>query len=78
MLRILLQDIVCRAAIAWEAEKPLDVVDITVAPPQVRHAVGVLPTRDCQSDCHADTGAADCCSAARMLVWRVKWRVRDR
>ena len=29
------QDIVCRAAIAWEAEKPLEVVDITVAPPQV-------------------------------------------
>lgn len=30
-----LQDITCKAAIAWEAEKPLEVVDITVAPPQV-------------------------------------------
>lgn len=30
------QDITCKAAIAWEAEKPLEVVDITVAPPQVR------------------------------------------
>jgi hypothetical protein len=31
-----LQDITCKAAIAWEAEKPLEVVDITVSPPQVR------------------------------------------
>ena len=30
------QTITCKAAIAWEAEKPLDVVDIEVAPPQAR------------------------------------------
>lgn len=30
-----MQTITCKAAIAWEAEKPLEVVDIDVAPPQV-------------------------------------------
>ena len=29
------QPIECRAAVAWEAEKPLDVTTVTVAPPQV-------------------------------------------
>ncbi len=30
------QPIECTAAVAWEAEKPLDVTTVTVAPPQVQ------------------------------------------
>ncbi len=32
---VMVQPIECRAAVAWEAEKPLDVTTVTVAPPQV-------------------------------------------
>ena len=28
------QDIVCKAAIAWAAKEPLDIVDVKVAPPK--------------------------------------------
>jgi len=30
------QPIVCKAAVAWEAKKPLEIIDVTVAPPQAR------------------------------------------
>jgi S-(hydroxymethyl)glutathione dehydrogenase / alcohol dehydrogenase len=41
-----LQTITCKAAIAWEAEKPLDVVDIEVAPPQVGLPINRLQGSD--------------------------------
>jgi hypothetical protein len=33
------QTITCKAAVAWEANKPLEIVDVEVAPPQVCHVL---------------------------------------
>jgi hypothetical protein len=38
------QTITCKAAVAWEANKPLEILDVEVAPPQVRHVPRPPPT----------------------------------
>ena len=45
--------ITCKAAVAWEAKKPLDITDIQVAPPkagEVRVKVGGV-----RADCNIDS-----------------------
>lgn len=51
------QTITCRAAIAWEAEKPLEVVDIEVAPPQAGEVrIKVVATALCHTDAYTLSG----------------------
>mmetsp|Transcript_10237 Transcript_10237/g.30833 ORF Transcript_10237/g.30833 Transcript_10237/m.30833 type:complete len:390 (+) Transcript_10237:72-1241(+) len=51
------KDIVCKAAIAWEAEKPLEVVDISVAPPQAGEVrIKVVATALCHTDAYTLSG----------------------
>ncbi|XP_068088229.1 NADP-dependent alcohol dehydrogenase-like [Hyperolius riggenbachi] len=45
------KDIVCKAAVAWEAKKPLTIEEITVAPPKAHEVrIKILSTGICGSD----------------------------
>ena len=47
------QTITCKAAVAWEAKKPLDITDIQIAPPkagEVRVKVRSKVINNCGSD----------------------------
>lgn len=48
--------IVCKAAVAWEAKKPLDVIDVEVAPPQKGEVrIKIVAT----ALCHTVSGLAE-------------------
>lgn len=56
-LKLLLQPIVCRAAVAWEAKKPLVVEQIEVAPPKEGEVrLKVLATGVCHTDAYTLDG----------------------
>ncbi|KAK6027803.1 GroES-like protein, partial [Ostertagia ostertagi] len=49
--------ITCKAAVAWEAKKPLSVEDIEVAPPQAHEVrIKILYTAICHTDAYTLDG----------------------
>lgn len=48
------KDITCKAAIAWEAKKPLDVTTVVVAPPQAGEVrIKIVATALCHTVRHS-------------------------
>jgi len=51
------KDIVCKAAVAWEPKKPLDVVDVIVSPPQKGEVrIKVIANALCHTDVYTLNG----------------------
>ncbi|KAL2304870.1 hypothetical protein Nmel_006825, partial [Mimus melanotis] len=53
-----LQVIKCKAAVLWEANKPLSIEEVEVAPPKEHEVrIKIMATGICRSDDHVITGA---------------------